>query len=69
MVARRLREDSHFPPQDEELREVAKFALLWATKDLDRVREANVFWILVEMDLRSVINQRSRLSPTLFKQL
>lgn len=31
--------------------------------------ESKVFWILVEMDLHTVISQWPRLSPTLFKQL
>jgi len=43
--------------------------LLWATSDLERFMETKVLWVLVEMDLRIVINQRRRLSPTLLGQL
>lgn len=34
-----------------------------------RVMEMMMFWVLVEMDLYMVINERPRLPPTLFEQL
>lgn len=42
------------------------FTSLWASKDPERIKESKIFWILVEMDLRIVISQWPRLSPTLF---
>lgn len=61
--------DSQFTPQDLDLPEVGKFALLWATKDAAWVNETKMFWVLVEMDLCMVISQRLRFSPTLYNKL
>lgn len=69
LVAWKLREDTQFPPKEENLPKAAKFTLLWATKDPERIMESKVFWILVETDLCTVISECPRLSPTLFKQL
>lgn len=69
LVAWHLLEDSQFPPYEEYLLEAAKFTSLWSTKDPERIKESNIFWILTEMDLRTVISQRPRLFPTLFEQL
>jgi len=69
LVAWRLPKDSQFPPQDVDLPEAVKFALLWVKTDLVRAMEMKMFWVLVEMDLHMVINQRLRLSSTLFEQL
>lgn len=55
--------------QDEDLLEAMKFASLWAMKDLERISESKFLWILIEMDLHTVISQWPRLSPTLFEQL
>jgi len=64
-----LLEDSQFPPKADDLPEVVKFASLWATNDPVRVMETRMLWVLVEMDLYMVINQRLRLSPTIFEKL
>lgn len=69
LIAWHLPEGSQFPPQEENLPKATKFTSLWSTKDLERIKESKIFWILVEMDLRTIISQRPRLSPTLFEQL
>lgn len=57
LVAWRLPEDSQFPPHKDELLEAARFALLWAIKDVAHIKETKIFWVLMEMDLQIVINQ------------
>jgi len=70
LVACRLLEDSQFPPSHkEDLPKAAHFASLWSKKDLARIKESKIFWILMKMDLHMVISQRPRLSPTLFEKL
>lgn len=56
LVAWRLPEDIKFPPYDEDLVEAAQFASLWETKDPERIMESKFFWILVNMDLYTVIS-------------
>ena len=69
MVTWELSEDSQFPLLEEGLPEEAKFASMWATKDPARVTETKIFQVLMESSLRMAINQRPRLSPTLYMQL
>jgi len=69
VIAWRLPEDSQFPPQDAYLPEATKFTSLCVTKDPERVMETKIFWVLVEIDLCTVISQRPRLSPNLFEKL
>lgn len=69
LVTCRFPEDSQFLPLEEDLPEAAKFASLWSTKDLERIKESKILLILMEMDLQIVISQRLRFSPTLFEQL
>ena len=57
LVAWRLPEDSQFPLHKDELPKAARFALLWARKDVARIKETNILWVLMEMDLQMVINQ------------
>lgn len=49
--------------------EAVKFALLWATKDAEQVRESKVFWVLMEMSINMAINCKPRLSQNVFEQL
>lgn len=69
LVTWELSEDSQFPLIETDLLEAAKFASLWATKDVDRVRESKVFWVLMEVSIRTTINQKPWFSPTVFEQL
>lgn len=68
LVAWRLPEASLFPSHKEYFPEVAQFASLWSIKDLTRIKESKILWIMMEMDLHILIIQRPRLSPTLFSQ-
>ena len=56
LVAWELLEDKQFHLIETDLREVAMFAYLWATKDTLRVRETKVFWVLMEASIRVAIN-------------
>jgi len=69
LVAWKFLEDNQFPLQAEDLPEATKFASLWTIKDLERIKESKIFWILMEMYLQVAITQRPRLFPTLLKQL
>lgn len=51
LVAWKLPEHNHFPSQVKYLPEETKFASLWTTKDLERIKELKIFWILMKMDL------------------
>jgi len=46
-----------------------KYALLWATNDVKRIRDTKILWVLVEASIWMWINQRPRLSPTMHNSL
>lgn len=69
LVVWELSEDIQFPPIETNLPEAAKLASLWVTKDVVRVRESNVFWVLMEASIHATIKQKLQLSPTVFEQL
>ena len=69
LVSWELPEDNQFPSVVPELPEAAKYALLWVTKDMQRVRDSKIFWILMEMNIRMAINRKPWLSPTVFDNL
>lgn len=64
----RMPKDSRFPITDPNLCKAAKFSLLWEMKDPDCVIENKMFWVLFELELCMVINQKPQLFPTLFKE-
>jgi len=68
-MAWELLEDTQFPLVMLDLAEVAKYALLWATKDVQHVQEKNIFWILMEMSIRMGINHKLQLSPIVYASL
>lgn len=69
LVAWKLSEDMKFHLVAPDLPEVVKYALLWATKDMKRVRDNKIFWILMEMNIKIAINCMPRLSPTVYANL
>lgn len=69
LVAWELPEDNQFPLVVLDLPEVAKFASLWVTKGVARVKDARIFWVLMEASIHTVINHKPRLSSTVFEQL
>jgi len=62
-----MSEESEFPNVDRDVHEAAQYASLWAYKELTQVTEKKMLWVLFEMDLHRVINQRPQLSPSLFQ--
>lgn len=62
-------EDSQFPPLDQDLLVVVKYASLWAARDALRIRETKIFWILMEASIQMWTKKRSRLSPTVYDNL
>lgn len=66
LVTWELPKDSQFPLIASDLPEVAKFASLWATKDLKRFKESKIFWVLMEASIHAAINHKSWLSPIIF---
>ena len=69
LVAWELPEDSQFPSVALDLPEAVRYASLWATKDPQRIKDNNIFWILMEMNVRMAINRKPWLSPTIFDKL
>jgi len=69
LVAWELPEDSQFPSVTLDLPEVAKYALLQATKDAQHIKDSDIFWILMEMNICMAINHKLRLLPTVFAKL
>ena len=56
LVAWELLEESQFPSVAPNLPEAAKYASLWLTKDIQRVQDSKILWILMEMNIRMGIN-------------
>lgn len=61
-------EDSQFLTTNRKLCKAIIFSLLWVTKELSHMIENKMFCVLFKMDLRMVINQKTRLSPSLFME-
>ena len=69
LVAGKLPEDSQFPTIERDLSEAAKYASLWATKDANRIRDNNIFWVFMEMNIRMGINHKTKLSTIVYNNL
>lgn len=69
LVARELPEDSQFPTVEGDLPEAARYTSLWAMKNKTRIREIKVFWVFVEASIRTWIDRRPHLSPTVYNNL
>ena len=52
-----------------ELPEAVKYTSLWVTKDTQGIRESNIFWVLMEMNIQMAINHKPWLSPTIYASL
>ena len=61
--------DSQFPMIAKDLLEVAKYALLWATKDVQRIKDSKIFWVFMEMNIIMGINRNLWLSPIVYNNL
>jgi len=64
-----LPKDNPFLNIDQNLPEAAKYAFLFATKDMKRIHETKVFWVLMEVRIQMWINRRPWLSPTVYTTL
>lgn len=69
LVAWEFLEDNQFQTIAKDIMEAMKYALLWETKDAQRIRENKIFWVFMEMNIRMWINCKSRLSPTIYNSL
>jgi len=66
LVTTDLPEDSQFPSLDQDWPEVARIALLWATRDAERILGIKIFWILMEADIRHWVTRQPRLSTEIY---
>lgn len=69
LVAWELPEEKQFPLIMSNLPKATKFASLWATKDVERVKESKIFLVLMEASIHVAIKCKPRLSPTVYEQL
>lgn len=69
LVAWEFPEDSQFPKITQDLTEAVKYALLWATRNVQRIRDKKIFWVLMEMNIKMGINHKLQLSPTVYNSL
>lgn len=69
LVAWEFPEDNQVPTIAKDLLEAAKYASLWATKDVQWIRDNKVFWVFMEMNIRMGITRKPRLSPTVYNSL
>lgn len=49
-------EDSQFPTVVRDLPEATKYALMWDTKDMCKIRDSKILWVFMEMNTRMGIN-------------
>lgn len=56
LVVWELPEDSEFPSIVPDLLKVAKYVVLWATKDARHIRDSKISWILMKLNIRISIN-------------
>lgn len=68
-VAWELPKDNQFPSVVPELPKVVKYALQWATKDPQQIKNNKIFWILMEMNMHMAINRKPQFSSTVFDKL
>lgn len=69
LVAWELPEDNQFPMIAQDLSEAVNYASLWATKDVQRIRDNKIFWVFMEMNIRNGINHKVQLSTTVYNNL
>lgn len=63
LVAWELPQDTQFPSIVPELLEAMKYASLWATKDVQHIKDNKIFQIFMEINIYMAINHRPQLSP------
>jgi len=61
-IAYRTPNESYFPNFDLDLCEAIRYASLWLSKDPSLMVKNTLFWVMFEMDLCSVVNQKPWLS-------
>ncbi len=69
LVAWELAQYSQFPSVTTNLPKAAKYASLWAMKDVQRIKERKIFWVLIEMSIWMGINSKLWLSPIVYASL
>jgi len=58
LVTWELLEDNQFPSVEPDLPEVAKYASLWKTKDVQCIKDNKIICILMEMKICMAINRK-----------
>lgn len=48
--------DNQFPMIVKDFPEAMKYALLWETKDAQRIRNSKILWVFMEMNIKMGIN-------------
>jgi len=69
LIPGELLEGSHFPSIDRELLEATKYAFLWAKKEMKRIHDSKIFWVLMEMNIHRWLNWKPWLSHTVYNNL
>ena len=59
-------EESVLPELPPGMCEGAWYAHLWDSRDVQRVEDNKVFWVLFQRSVAAAINSRPRLSPTIY---
>jgi len=49
--------------------EAVKYASLWEPRDMQRIRDINIFWVFMEMNISMGINCKPHLLPTVYNSL
>lgn len=58
LVEWEMPKDIQFPSVALDLPEEVKYASRWVTKDVQRIKDNKIFWILMEMNIRMAINRK-----------
>ncbi len=69
MVVWELLEDNEFPTVEGDLLEAVRYASLCATKYATRIHKIKVFWVFIEVSIRTWIIRKPHLSPTVHNSL
>jgi len=69
LVITDLPEESQFLVLDPEWLEAARYASLWATRDVRRVHNIKIFWVLMDVTLCQWINKLPRLTDEIYESM
>jgi len=61
-------QDLYFPPIEENMCEVMRYASVWYTKETSRAQVNIILFVFYHMDLHMLVNQCPILSPSLYQK-